>query len=566
MSVETPTRAATTKQSNDQSAEPNIHSISEKDLDALIERIAEAKEHNLALSVADYDVLLNAILTLANMQERLSHNELTQSRMKKLLGMVNSSEKLKHLRPTDTRDKKPTAKKGRANKAGRARSKTPKIKPTVHHHKMEGLSKGDDCPECPAGKVYKYTPASLLRITAHSPYSAEKHVVEQLRCNGCGEVFSATLPEHVKADGRVDQQYGYSARAMMAINKYFGGSPFYPQEGLQNLFGAHIASSTQWDQCEKVADDLHPIFKHLKAISANAHTFYLDDTTNRILNKVPIEKTRNGKTQWRSGVYTSACLALLNEQTAQKTEPPDKAEEITRRLVLFQSNIGHAGEWLDELLRTRDSHLDRALLMSDALSSNHVTAVPFDKALCNAHARRSFAELADTHPSEVMFALETYEHAWVNNTHCSEKLLSGAERCAYHAEHSLPHMHSLKQWCEENISDTGQVEPNSNLGKAMQYFIRHYDGLSAFCRIPGAPVDNNEIERLIKLIVRGRKNSLFFKNQTGASVSDVITSLLATCQENGVNAFDYLQSIQRNQLQVKAFPQKWLPWNYPQDK
>ncbi len=100
----------------------------------------------------------------------------------------------------------------------------------------------------------------------------------------------------------------------------------------------------------------------------------------------------------------------------------------------------------------------------------------------------------------------------------------------------------------------------------MQYIIRHYDGLTAFCHHPGAPVENNEIERLIKLIVRGRKNSLFFKNQTGASVSDVITSILATCQENEVNAFDYLQSIQRNQLSVKASPEKWMPWNYPHNK
>ncbi len=566
MSVEAPIRPSDKKQSKDKNNAPGIQSLSEGELDALLERIRDAKEHSLALSVADYDVLLNAILTLANMQERLSQNALTQSRMKKLLGMVNSSEKLKSLRPQDASDAKPSAKKGRANKTPRkARPHTPKIKPTVEHHKLSELTKGDNCPECTTGKVYKYTPASLLRITGHSPYSAEKHVIEQLRCDACGEVYSATLPDSVKADGRVDQQYGYSARAMMAINKYFGGSPFHRQESLQNLFGAPVASSTQWDQCEKVANDLHLVFKHLKNQSANAHTFYLDDTTNRILNKVAIEKTRNGKTQWRSGVYTSACLALLNGKSIA-TGPPEEDKDITRRLVLFQSNIGHAGEWLDEILQTRDTTLPLPLLMSDALSSNHVTAVPFDKALCNAHARRGFAELIETHPDEAQFALETYEHAWVNNNHCRDNHDSAEQRQRYHAEHSLPHMQALKQWCEEQTSEAGQVEPNSNLGKAMQYYIRHFDGLSAFCRLPGAPLDNNEIERLIKLIVRGRRNSLFFKNQTGASVSDVITSILATCQENEVNAFDYLQSIQRNQLQVKASPEKWLPWNYPQDK
>jgi len=68
------------------------------------------------------------------------------------------------------------------------------------------------------------------------------------------------------------------------------------------------------------------------------------------------------------------------------------------------------------------------------------------------------------------------------------------------------------------------------------------------------------------MIVRQRKNSLFFKTQNGADVSDVITSVLATCTECGANAFDYLQCLQRNQLAVKAAPDKWLPWNYPVGK
>ncbi|MDB3936423.1 hypothetical protein N9383_06885 [Granulosicoccus sp.] len=52
----------------------------------------------------------------------------------------------------------------------------------------------------------------------------------------------------------------------------------------------------------------------------------------------------------------------------------------------------------------------------------------------------------------------------------------------------------------------------------------------------------------------------------GADVSDVITSMLAICHENDINAYHYLTSIQRNQLLVKASPEKWLPWNYPTDK
>lgn len=207
-----------------------MRELSEEQLDGLMQRIREARDHKLALSGDDYDVLMSAMLMLANMQERLQNNDLTLTKLKKLLGMVNSSEKLDKLRPDATdesQNAKPARPKGSHGRKSKNKRRTgnPPIKPTVHHHSVEGLSKGDSCPVCSLGKVYKYNPATLLRITAHSPFTREQHVIEQLRCNGCGEIFTADLPEDVKTDGRADQQYGYSAIAMMGIQRYFGGSP-----------------------------------------------------------------------------------------------------------------------------------------------------------------------------------------------------------------------------------------------------------------------------------------------------------------------------------------------------
>ena len=63
------------------------------------------------------------------------------------------------------------------------------------------------------------------------------------------------------------------------------------------------------------------------------------------------------------------------------------------------------------------------------------------------------------------------------------------------------------------------------------YFDRHYDGSCAFCHTPEAAVGNNECERNKKLMVRGCKNSQFFKTENDAKVSDTITSILVTCME-----------------------------------
>jgi len=543
--------------------------ITEAELDALVERVTEARAHNLALSAGDYDLLLGALLTMANMHEQLSHSNLTIHKLRKLMGIVRSSEKLRDLLPEPSAAADGSSSDGCAEETsgtggtggesgsgGRGRKdpnrsrtsepKAPPMKPRVSHHPLSGMAKGDTCPGCHLGKVYKHAPGQFLRIVGHAPLSAERHVCEQLRCNGCGEVFGADLPAEVRADGPPEQQYGYSARSVMAIYKYFAGSPFYRQQTVQGLLGGHLPASTIFDQCEHVANALNPIFKAMILIAADAPLLHLDDTTHRILRQGPVIKSRGGKRRVRTGIYTSAVLAQV----------------LDLRLVLFQTSVGHAGEWVEELLATRAADSPVPTLMSDALSSNHVADIPFNKALCNAHARRGFAELALQQPVAARVALKHYEHIWINDNHCRDKGFDAEQRQRHHLQHSLPHLVALQAWCTEEL-DSERVEPNSNLGKAMRYYLRHFDGLCAFCHVPGAPIDNNEIERLIKIIVRHRRNSLFYQTPAGAAIGDVITSVLATCHENGVNAFDYLNAVQRNRDAVKAAPQLWLPWNYP---
>lgn len=334
----------------------------------------------------------------------------------------------------------------------------------------------------------------------------------------------------------------------MVINKYYTANPFYRQQTLNNLLGESITASSVFDQCEKVANALQPVFKVLNRLAANADLFYLDDTTNRILDQKPrIKQSRDGHKRLRSGIYTSSVLAIDDQK---------------RPIVLFRTSIGHAGEFMHEILNRRKASRAPPMLMSDALSANHVTDQEFVKCLCNSHGRRGFHELAYQHPNLIADVLKRYGKIWANDDHCSDRGLSPEQRLTYHKEHSEPHLRSIRSQCQA-LRDSGEVEPNSNLGNAMQYFIRHYEGLSAFCRVPGAPLDNNAIERLIKIVVRNRRNSLFFKTLAGAAISDVLTSVLVTCQENGVDAFRYLNAIQKNQLSLKAAPESWLPWNYP---
>ncbi|MFT5807216.1 MAG: transposase, partial [Moritella dasanensis] len=142
-----------------------------------------------------------------------------------------------------------------------------------------------------------------------------------------------------------------------------------------------------------------------------------------------------------------------------------------------------------------------------------------------------------------------------------EQALDDEQRRAYHEKFSLPIMEGIREWGLQHQID-GHVEENSGLGKALRYFEQHYDGLVRFCTVGGAQLDNNLMEAELKLVVRDRKNAMFHKTQLGASIGDVITSMIATAGWAGVNIFDYFNTLQREQEAVKLNPENYLPWNY----
>ncbi|VAW56031.1 hypothetical protein MNBD_GAMMA07-493 [hydrothermal vent metagenome] len=524
---------------------PVITDLDVKELDGLIGRLQEAIDFELALSVDDIRLLLSAVMTLASMQERLSSKDITLHKLRKLLGMVQASEKLNHLLgETKSAPKKP--------KAPRTNKKPPKktIPPVKVHHKLDGLNKGDRCPACQIGTVYKYEPAQWLRITGHTPYTPELHLSERLRCNACNQFFTAPLPDEVMADGGINQKYGYSARSLMALNKYFAGAPFYRQESLQSILGFSISASTVFDQCEYLANDLQPMFNALLTLGANAQHFHLDDTTHRILDQKAVQKKKRNsdKLQTRTGLYASGIIATLNGHD----------------IVLFQTNIGHAGEFIDELLQKRQPNEPPPLLMSDALSSNTPTVMPVLHAGCNSHGRRQFVDVIHQFPDEVEWVLQRYKIIWENESEVKAQAMTAAQRLAYHQEHSLPMMNEIRIWGEQQLNNES-VEENGSLGKAIAYFNRHFERLTLFCHIENAKIDNNYMEAMLKLIVRNRKNAYFYKTLAGAAISDVITSCIATAMQAEINVFDYFNTIQRNSLAVKKNPMNWLPWNYTQN-
>ena len=409
------------------------------------------------------------------------------------------------------------------------------------------LKAGGACPTCGEGIVYEKAPGVLVRISGQPPLTAKIYALQKLRCHLCGEVFTAEPPAEAG-----DQKYDATAGSMIGLLKYGSGMPFNRLDGLQEHLEIPLPASTQWDIVKAVATNLAPAFDELIRQAAQGNVLHNDDTTVKILELMgkrgrqeALSSVEGEAADQRSGLFTSGVVSLRDGQ----------------RVALFFSGRRHAGENLAQVLKLRAAQLPPPIQMCDALSRNLPGELKTILANCLAHARRQFVDVYDRFPEQCRHLLEALAVVYRNDAIARERELSPEARLQFHQQESQAKMQELHAWLTRQLEEK-LAEPNSALGGAIRYMLRHWDKLTLFLRQAGAPLDNNVAERALKKAILHRKNALFYKTQNGARVGDLFMSLIYTSQLNGANPFDYLTQLQRHVEQVAVRPELWMPWNY----
>ena len=404
--------------------------------------------------------------------------------------------------------------------------------PPAHHS-------GDRCEQCHRGRLYRSRPLVRLRFTGQPLALVTRFELEQLRCGTCGALSVAPMPPEI---GR--ETYDVSLKVNLALAHYHLGLPFKRIESFQDMLGMPLPDATQWELVEQVADSAYPIYETLKQLGANQPLVYQDDTGARILSL--IRENQAEPSPKRKGMYTTV-LQFEGEYS----------------ICLYFTGRQHAGENLDDVLAYREPDLPPIQWMSDGLAAN-TPKQHQDQTIdinCIAHGRRKLVELEDYFPKESTQVIDAIAKIYEHEAECKKQRLTPAQRLAYHQQHSRTVMDDLKAWMEKQFEDRG-VEPNSRLGGAFDYLLKRWKSLTRFLEIPGAPLDNNTAERALKMILRLRKNSLFYANPHGAYVGDILTSLIETCRLARINPLDYLTALMENRPAVFRDPGAWLPWNY----
>lgn len=536
------------------------------ELRAIVERARPA------LSTEDHATLVQAIDTLAFLTQELEAKGTTIERLRRML-FGPTTEKMDHVFP-DTQgpgaraDTESAAQGGSpaSDPAAGAPAGQPEDRPKPPGHGRNGakayvgadriavpheeLHPGDRCPACRKGKLYRLPqPAVLLRIRAMAPLCASCYELERLRCNTCGEVFTAPTPEGVGPD-----KYDETAAAMIGLLRYGSGLPFNRIARLERGLGIPLPPPTQGGIVERAARRMTPAFQELIRQAAQAKVVHNDDTRMKVLELLARARRdaddaddveRDKPAGDRTGIFTSGILADAGEHS----------------IALFFTGHQHAGENLADVLARRAAELPPPIQMCDALSANTSGELQTIVANCIAHARRNFVDVATRFPDECRHVLEQLRIVYQNDAVTRKQQMSDDERLAYPIEHSRKVMEDLRAWMQA-LLDERKVEPNSGLGEAIQYMMKHWSRLTRFLSEPGAPLDNSICERALQKAICHRKNSLFYKTLHGAHVGDMFMSFIHTAELNDANPFEYLVALQRYEDKVAASPGDGMPWNY----
>lgn len=344
---------------------------------------------------------------------------------------------------------------------------------------------------------------------------------QKYRCRCNGAVVTAPAPPKLIPGGRYSSDFAIE----VAISKYLDHLPLERQSRIMGRQGLNVSSQSLWDQIEALARVLKPSYEALHQRVLAAPVVHADETHWRLMTRKENSKWWVWSVVSRQAVFYRLC----------GTRSEKAAKEI---LSGYKGTVMCDGYKVYQALASKQSQTGRA-------------GPRMELAHCWAHARRKFVEAEKNYPIPCEKALDLIGELFaverkVPAVEVPEPSEALALRQKLRDEDSKPLLDKLRTWAEE----TRPVAlPRSGLGKAINYLLRHWKGLTLFLKNPQIPLDNNLAERELRGVVIGRKNHYGSRSKRGTEVAAILYSLTESAKLVGQEPHAYLLTATRAALE-----------------
>lgn len=353
---------------------------------------------------------------------------------------------------------------------------------------------------------------------------AEYYVVVQMRhkyrCGTChSDIKTAPCPPRIKEGS----SYSDELIIDVAVSKYCDLIPVERQaaiagrEGIKDLPPQSLIEGTH-----NLADFVKGSYGKIKVEATSSKVLHADETPHRMLEG-------DKKCNWFLWGFSTPRASYFE---CHDTRSGDVASEL---LIKSQCEFLVSDVFSGYAKAVKDTNKVRA-------EQNLPLIINVN---CNAHARRYFKQAGDRFPLEAEFFINQYKEIYK-----LEALAKGKppdERLKLRAQ-MRPHFEAIKT---KSMSGVGGLSEKGGLGKAMNYFLKNYEGLTRFLANPSLPIDNNPQERLLRNPVIGRKTWYGTHSKRGAETAAVLFSLVESCKLNQINPREYFKKLVQDLHQGK---------------
>src|SRR5689334_12105995 len=361
-------------------------------------------------------------------------------------------------------------------------------------------------------------------------------------CRACeGAVAQAPAPERPITGGMATE----ALLAHVLVAKYGDHLPLYRQAQIFARQGIALDRSTLCDWVGRACWWLEPLWRLLRRHVMAPTRIFADDSPLPVLDPGR-GRTKTGRL-WGYAIDDRPWGGATPPAVVYLYAEDRKGEHPATHLAGFRGVLqvdGYGG--FKSLLANRPPGAIRL-------------------AFCWAHCRRRFYEIHQATGSPL--AEEALRR--IGELYRIEAEVRGRpaeERRAARQERSKPIVDALHAWLTAQL---GRVSGKSGLAEAIRYALRHWAGLVLFLEDGRVELDTNSIERAIRPVALGRKNSLFAGSDGGACHWAIVASLVATAKLNGVEPLAWLTDVLERVVsgRTKAHElERLLPWAWKAER
>ena len=369
-------------------------------------------------------------------------------------------------------------------------------------------------------------PKLRVRVTKYPKFACENEPE-------CG-IASPERPTGLVEGNRYDT----SIAAEIMTNKYGYHLPVYRQQDQFAGSGWMPSRSTLLNILVASAFVIRPLCEYIKQIILATDILGTDDTSVTLLvpnaKNIPPPTPGDLKSEWAHEILSEA---------VEQGKP-----SITAKMWAYRSVITPLTFFDFTLSRQRagpDLVLDnfQGKLMADCYSGYQGIELRTDNRIlrgaCVAHARRKIYESRDVYPKESSIVLAKFQQLY--DIEDRGKTMSADERFALRQNEAKAVWESLGEWLAgPTIQD---ILPKSRFGQALGYLRNQWDALQLYLTDSRMPIDNNDVEQLMKQVALGRKNWLFVGSSAAGDRAADFMTLVASAVRNDLDVWAYLKDI-----------------------